>query len=245
MLLKQSYTTKDYSLHFDNVYSRHIVSHKYIKINGKPVIAVYKPYLIPNLKDMLTTWRNKAKDLGFEDLYLINCESQGLSDNIGFDASYEFQPSWSLVFSNHLFKKNSSFSKMVDILPSYRLRKYLKKRISLKDNQGVNKIIDYQMYVSYVLKQRNVVDYKRFPCVMPGWDNSPRRKNGNAVIFTNSSPEIFKYWLKQTIQSFIPFSTEENFIFINAWNEWAEGAHLEPCQKYGHQYLRALKEVLE
>ena len=73
------------------------------------------------------------------------------------------------------------------------------------------------------------------------WDNSSRRVNQKATILTGSTPQLFGQWYKQKTEKFVPYSKEENFIFINAWNEWAEGNHLEPDQKWGKQYLEALK----
>jgi hypothetical protein len=75
------------------------------------------------------------------------------------------------------------------------------------------------------------------------WDNSSRRKI-NPGILLNSHPDIYKKWLLHIVTAFKPYSKNENFIFINAWNEWAEGNHLEPCQKWGNKYLEVTKEVL-
>jgi hypothetical protein len=93
--------------------------------------------------------------------------------------------------------------------------------------------------------QRMTQPYKIFPGVSPGWDNSSRRAGRQAIIFINSAPEVFKKWIKNKVNKFKPYSKDENFLFINAWNEWAEGNHLEPCQKYGHQFLQALKEGID
>jgi lipopolysaccharide biosynthesis protein len=76
------------------------------------------------------------------------------------------------------------------------------------------------------------------------WDNSSRRKT-NATIFRNFTPEAYGEWLEAVIKNFRPYSENENFIFINAWNEWAEGNHLEPCQKWGTRYLEKTKKVLQ
>jgi lipopolysaccharide biosynthesis protein len=79
---------------------------------------------------------------------------------------------------------------------------------------------------------------------MPGWDNSPRRQRG-ATIFKGSSPEMFRTWLEAAIKlSKDNFSGEERMVFINAWNEWGEGNHLEPCQKWGRAYLEATRNAL-
>jgi lipopolysaccharide biosynthesis protein len=87
------------------------------------------------------------------------------------------------------------------------------------------------------------VEYKRFPGLTPMWDNSARRKK-NAMILKDSTPEEYGRWLKHITNTFEPFSKDENFIFVNAWNEWAEGNHLEPCQKWGRKYLEVTREVL-
>ena len=75
------------------------------------------------------------------------------------------------------------------------------------------------------------------------WDNSARRKE-NPFILHNSTPEKYKEWLKYIIENYSWETVPEQFLFINAWNEWAEGNHLEPCQKWGTAYLEATKQVL-
>ena len=83
-----------------------------------------------------------------------------------------------------------------------------------------------------------------YPCVSPGWDNSSRRVGRSFTFFKGSTPTLFKKWLYATMDKFEQFSDEENFIFINAWNEWAEGNHLEPDIKWGKEYLKSVKDVV-
>ena len=82
----------------------------------------------------------------------------------------------------------------------------------------------------------------RYPGVTPSWDNCARRKE-NAIILRNASPSAYGAWLKETLARFDPPNPEENFVFINAWNEWAEGNHLEPCLKWGSSYLEATRDA--
>jgi len=77
----------------------------------------------------------------------------------------------------------------------------------------------------------------------PSWDNTARRKE-DAVIFRNSTPELYQRWLEAAVERVTSNCSAERIVFINAWNEWAEGNHLEPCQKWGRQYLEATKRVL-
>jgi hypothetical protein len=87
--------------------------------------------------------------------------------------------------------------------------------------------------------------FKRFRCVTPMWDNTARRRTG-ANVYVGSTPELYAAWLselaRQTIDKFAP---EEQIVFVNAWNEWAEGCHLEPDLKWGRQYLEATKAALD
>ncbi len=63
-------------------------------------------------------------------------------------------------------------------------------------------------------------------------------------MLTHTSPVLYGEWLKSVILNFKPYSEDENFVFINAWNEWAEGNHLEPCQKWDDEYLNVTRKVL-
>ena len=87
--------------------------------------------------------------------------------------------------------------------------------------------------------------FKRFRCVTPMWDNTARRRTG-ARVYIGSTPELYKAWLAEVARQTInKFPTEERIVFLNAWNEWAEGCHLEPDLKWGRQYLEATKAALD
>ena len=108
---------------------------------------------------------------------------------------------------------------------------------------GVHRVFDYGLMVDRVLK-KDPPDYPFIRCVTPGFDNSARRKE-NATILVNSSPARYQAWLEQTIQWTCEHNRPEHqIVFINAWNEWAEGNHLEPDAKYGRAYLEATRDAL-
>ena len=169
-----------------------------------------------------------------DELYFCRFESfdEIVSDleNKGFDAAIEFPPH--------------------DIIPL--LKKYRHLRCSVnrrwKKNFGHNLTPDrfkYEWYVKERLARTACrPGYKRYSCITPMWDNSPR-KGRDAFIMTGSTPALYKKLLKGMLDSFEPYSPEENLFFINAWNEWAEGNHLEPDQLWGSQYLEATKEAVE
>jgi lipopolysaccharide biosynthesis protein len=87
-------------------------------------------------------------------------------------------------------------------------------------------------------------DYTLFKAVMAGWDNTPRRQD-TGLIYVNSGPEAYEYWLGKAAEHMITnYKGDERMVFINAWNEWAEGAHLEPDRRHGRRYLEATRNVL-
>ena len=160
----------------------------------------------------------------------------------GFDAAVEFQP-FSPTLANYTKNiKLAQYKKKTFLRLSQRIPR-LKKLTKPKMHSHFSRI-DYEGYLSYVINNYQYPkDYKRFPGVMPSWDNTARKKS-NSFLFYNNSPQSYKNWLQFHKDNFHPDSAEENFIFINAWNEWAEGNHLEPCRRWGRKYLEATKEVL-
>lgn len=244
ILLKQNYNKED-----DRKHIKFLIpifeDERYIKVNGKPFFIFYKPSLFPNMSKTLEIFREEAKMAGLE-LYLCWFErSLGwtLDDakDIGFDAAIEFQP-LSKTY-NDFFKHKSKIYKKLTISNIIRKSKSLKnKLIEIISNhkEKSTRIIDYEEFINFDLTN---ADYgaKVYPGINPMWDNSSRRVNQKATVFKNSTPELFKKWYQGKYNHFEPFSEEENFIFINAWNEWAEGNHLEPCQKWGKRYLEVLK----
>ena len=141
----------------------------------------------------------------------------------GFDVAIDFQP-----------------TNMGDFLKGKMLWKKLINRFT---GRPYNMIFKYSDYINFRCNQ-TLPSYKEFPCVSPGWDNSPRREGKPFMAFIKSSPNLFAKWLDYIMTIFKPYSIEEDFIFINAWNEWAEGNHLEPDQKWGNAYLEEIKNIV-
>ncbi len=239
VLLKQEYSEEDDIAHISALIP-YFRDERYIKVDGKPVFAFYKDALLPDIAATVKTFRAEAKKAGIE-LYLCKFDRNqgthsGLVAELGFDAAIEFQP-----FSPSLNEFNQRLTFGSKYLQPRRYVRYLKHRVlHICDDS----IYDYREFVDFDLK-RSEPDYKCFPCIMPSWDNSSRRADASATIFKHSSPAYFKKWASGKLKQFMPYSSEENLFFINAWNEWAEGNHLEPDQRWGRQYLEALRDSLK
>jgi lipopolysaccharide biosynthesis protein len=240
ILLKQDYSTSECRKQFSYL-SKFFNDENYVKVNGCPVISIYKPFLVDLLSSWVQQLREICRENNLKGIYLIYTIHQGIEHQVnimekGFDAGMIFEPSYAdMDISAHKLNYFDKFGKALFLLK-------LRKKLPLV---YLHNRLDYLKYVNYRISHDQVYNFKCYPSVFPGWDNSSRRKNGGGNIFVNSLPAYFKKWLKHCISRFIPYSDDENFIIVNAWNEWAEGNHLEPCNKWGRQYLEAVKEAVE
>lgn len=228
ILLKHDYNREDDIAHF-NYLLPIFKDSRYIRVDGKPVIAIHRTDLFPNIEETVQLWKSMAKENGFE-LYFCRMEAKG---TIGkqyltpsMDAAIEFQPFRLLGYGKH--------------------HNFVQRIINKLSRKTVMSIIySYKSIVNYNCKRSINSDYKLYPAIVPSWDNSPRREGRPFWALKGSTPALFKKWFQYIYSTFTPFSEEENFIFINAWNEWAEGCHLEPDMKNGLGYLEAIKETID
>jgi hypothetical protein len=249
VLLAQEYSEDDDRAHAEALMP-YFKDPRYIRINDKPVFAIYKDGGIPNPERLCDVFREVAAEHGMS-LYLCRFERRmgtrtEAPQELGFDAGIEFQP---LSPSFNRFEQ----SRRQGLMTSAR---HIATRLVGKVMKipGLSKIVradgylpghkDYKRFVEFDIKQP-AAQHLCYPGVSPSWDNTSRRSDGHATIFWGSTPAFFKKWVRAKVGNFKPPSEEEDFLFINAWNEWAEGNHLEPCLKYGHQYLKALQNGVE
>lgn len=230
VIYKQEVSKKD-AEPFMNDALKYMKDKRYIKINGKPVLIIYKLRNFPykDITEFVIQIRLIAKQNGFKDLYILSpvqedmnqAELKELQIKYNLDGFFEFFPMGLL----HVLKTNKIH--------------YINKKF---DGQ-YRDINSYFSNKSYIYK----TDANLFKGTFTNWDNTSRRafqKPGPNIIQLH--PNQYKCWLKDIINwTNTNKNNEERFVFVNAWNEWAEGAHLEPDQKYGYAYLNATKDALE
>jgi len=220
ILVDQKHSPED-DLAFIQHVSQYMRDERYIRIDGKPLLLIYRPSLFPSAKETAKRWRVWCVQNGIGEIYLAYTQSFETVDpsKYGFDAAIEFPPNNSVPpnITETIKPINESFGGIV---------------------------YDWRIFVE---RSRNykVPAYKLFRSVCPSWDNTARRKN-KATIFLNSTPQGYQEWLTNAVtETCVRIENpNERFIFVNAWNEWAEGAHLEPDQRYGYAYLEATRNAL-
>ncbi len=209
---------------------------RYIKIDGKPLFLVYRANRLPAPQRTLEIWRQEAELAGLQGLFLVRVESfpdeTGDPRLLGFDCALEFQPRWQLLQGLRIFRS----------------KWWQRQRFGTADPAFIrNTIVDYDCLVEKAINMP-LPSYPFIRCVCPGFDNTPRRRSG-AAILKNGTPASYERWLSSVVgkvrTSAVPQNSFDSYVFINAWNEWAEGNHLEPCQKWGRAYLEATLQALK
>ncbi len=193
---------------------------RYIRINNKPLLMLYRVDIIPNYQNLAEKWRAWCRDNGYGEIYLVITHSFGCVDpsKIGFDAAVEFAPN------------NFPVKKITDDM-------------SFFNAEHNNIVYDYDDLVNLSLYKKAPA-YKLFKSLCPSWDNEARKPAAGA-IFHGASPAKYNNWLRGLIRyTEKELDKSEQVIFVNAWNEWGEGAYLEPDRKYGYAYLQNTYEAL-
>lgn len=233
ILIRQDYCREDDEAHIRWLCGHVFQDPRYIRVQGKPVFAVYRPFENQKTDEMLATWRSVAREEYGMELYLIGFERIHREGerilSLGFDATMDFQP-----LSLNGFERKSPLS-----YPFMLWDKFL----HAKPNP-FSIFISYKKYVDNKIREPEV-PYKMFPCLSPGWDNACRRVGRPFMAFLGNTPKLFEKWVSGTLKRFKPFGQDEDFVFINAWNEWAEGNHLEPDRKWGRGFLEAVKNAVD
>lgn len=215
ILISNTYT-EEHARRFLRDILPYLRDERYIRVNGSPLLLVYKPGDIPACQRYSAILREEAAQNNIPTLYLASVESLLIGADpaeFGFDGAVEFAPDWSRV--SWIARENGKI----------RLADYRKTAINMLLKPPAN--------------------YERFPGVFPGWDNTARYKDAG-IAFVHANIGVFKYILETVAaETRARFSADKQLLFINAWNEWAEGCHLEPDQRNGFAYLEVVREIVE
>ena len=222
ILISQNYN-KEFPEKFIKDILPYLSDQRYIKVNGKPVLVIYNPNEIPCLKETIEVWRNYCRENGVGEIHLLAVDFAMNKDvrYTGFDGFIEFPP-------HSVYRYN-----MEDI----------NEELTIADPDYAGQIFDYQEIVKQKLYlKRNLDNY--YKGIFLGWDNTARKPR-NATVYHRFSIPAFREWLEDITEFTMKNRQgEDRLVFINAWNEWAEGTYLEPDRRYGYAALRSVKEVL-
>jgi len=218
VLLRQTYDG-DWAERFIRDLLPTLADSRYIRVGEAPLLLVYRVDELPDPRSTAELWREIAQREAGLELHLAAVQSFGIEDPrpYGFDAAVEFPPHpFSLHVPATIRKPDRTF-------------------------EGI--LSDY-VAVRQAALEKPLPDYTWYRGVMPSWDNTARRER-RAFVSLRSSPDAYRTWLRKvTLQTVSRREAQEPLVFVNAWNEWAEGTHLEPDDRYGREWLEATRTAL-
>lgn len=223
LMVEQKYGEKDEWINHINYLLSFFKDNRYIKIDGRPVMYIYNMSEIPDFNNMLNVWNEILLENGMKELYIIeyiSSKNRKLSCK-RTDAVVEFEPLYTTFFDISFFKK-------------------VKRLICKKTNRLDFQDYDY-LWKKIIKRKRTYAGKKIQKGCFVGWDNSARKGN-RSMIVKNNTPQKFGMYLQKLINNNRKDATND-FVVINAWNEWSEGAMLEPSQNYGFDYLEEIRKV--
>lgn len=240
VLMKQTYGKEDsWEKHFQYLLP-FFKDERYIKNDNKPLFVIYRPEQIDNLNEMLDYFNKRASESGFAGIEFASqqkdfCLNKN-SDDSRFSYKIEYQPDFAQ------YDIQSKLRRRIDKTKEWILL-FLQKNTGRSIRRVKNLIVlDYDK-VWHAILNRKPEDEKRVPGAFVDWDNTPRYGKKGKVIQGASPKKFYKYMKQQIIHAREDY--KKDMIFVFAWNEWTEGGYLEPDEKFGYGYLKALRQALE
>jgi lipopolysaccharide biosynthesis protein len=226
LLMEQRHSVES-DAHIIDDLAEHLSDPRYVRIHGKPLFLIYRTDLLEEPHRTVEALRTRAQAIGLGELHLSMVQSFNLIDPrpYGCDSAVEFAPHGSVEPPNIIDPSSPDWPSPYDA------------------TAWEGTLVDYSRTVNWALAKATPA-FPWFRCAMPGWDNSPRR-GSRATVYVNDSAEAFRGWLEALVDYTYRFGDPQaRLLFINSWNEWGEGAQLEPDLDRGDARLRAVASAL-
>jgi hypothetical protein len=228
ILITQDYgDEEDWEKHFEYL-SNFFLDSRYIKKNKKPLLLLYEAKLIPKIDQFIAYLDAKCKEIGLDGICIIESLNSIKSHKISSlsNATVIREPLFALG-------KRNIIQKTLKILKSMFKRNYL----YFPTKYDYSRVAKYSVLLSEIYSNKNC-----YPCVFPSWDNTSRHGRRGYVI-AGSSQELWEKYLYD--QKKIMTEKGIEYLFINAWNEWAEGMYLEPDEIHKYAYLETVRKIFK
>ena len=228
VLMPQSYGDKDEweaHLHYLLPFFK---DKRYISLANKPVFLLYRAAAITQCKERIDYWNDRLKEEGFDGIYIIETLTNFQKESclLNSQAQVEFEPM--LTYGHYL-------PFLIQIC------RYLKAKL-LRFGLHPLDVLDYNLLWETITKRQKSCKKRTYLCAFVDWDNSARRGR-DSLIVPGANPDDFAHYFDVVYRNSGTMKNE--FLFINAWNEWAEGAYLEPDKIHKTGYLEAILDVIE
>lgn len=248
-LMEMVYTEEEYLLHFQDVLPA-FKDNRYIKVDGMPLFVIFDPEGLP--ADFIPCWRKLAKENGIGDIHFVGIMSNlaGFKYNDKGEKEYYMVKATDPAAPRYQYVLNKGFD-------AVNARGVFRAELAVRGRWHKYKVEIFRRFLGIDLL--NKFDYKKiikhlfvsedkwenvYPTVLPNWDRSAR-SGKKANIYDDSTPENFEQHLTDALEIVKEKNDEHKLLFLQSWNEWAEGNYVEPDLKYGHGYLDVIKKLLK
>jgi hypothetical protein len=215
-----------------------------IRVDGKPMFLIYRPLRISQIGQMLDYWRTRALSYGLPGLYFV-CMNQYQPPPPHvlrcFDAMMLFQPFVSMY--RLIERQKPRWKKHLHGLRARLPERYGRPLRYWMEELGGPTVVDYDEVWREIVARPSDGGTVTLPGAFVDWDNTARYRR-RATLFSGATPDRFEFWMRRLLGAVSENREQERFIFVNAWNEWAEGAYLEPDERNGYLFLDALRKAL-
>jgi hypothetical protein len=210
---------------------------RYVSIDGRPVLIIYRPIELPEPARTADTIRTEAVRAGLREPLVLGIDAFELGHDFrvdGFDGTVGFEPNLGLLpHANQTSPMSRPWRKLARTA----------RNLGLGAWTTTVKVHSYRRYQEQSKQVRAGHTHPYYPSICVGWDNTPRRNHG-ALVMVDNDVEVFERRLTELIDEVGSKPFEERVIFINAWNEWAEGNFLEPSLDEGDARLAAVRRAV-
>ena len=222
ILLGQNYSEQD-AIDFIRYLIPFFKDPRYIKVDERPMLQVYRPSSMPDVRQYLDIWHSECLKEGVQPPYMVAVLTRGATHphDFGMDAGVE------------------------RVLHDWTAGAVVELKETLNSYWPVNgSVLPYNDVANHYMSQTEKKDFTYFRSIVPIWDNTARY-GSDAYVIHGSTPEKFQKWMESSVRYTVSTLAEDRrFLVVNAWNEWAEGAHLEPDSRYGYSYLNSIGRAL-
>jgi hypothetical protein len=197
---------------------------RYITVDGRPLLYIYRPNGIPEIKRLADHWRELAHKAGLKGLHLVGQSlSPKQATTAGLDAGCH-------MFWPHAYRNAALMKFPINVAQFMKVRELVRKPM----------VYEYGRLLPLLLKDQPL-EGNDYPTLIPNWDNTPRAAH-EGLVFHNTAPELFRLHVRQALGKVAHKPSQSRLIFIRSWNEWSEGNHLEPDRRYGRAFLEAIRD---
>jgi hypothetical protein len=232
---------QEYSPHDDVAHARWLTEafadRRYVRIDGRPVFIVYNPGELPDPARTVDTIRSEVVRAGVTEPLILGIDSYAIGHDYrtdGFDGTVAFEPNLGLLpHNNHTSALARPWRKVARTV----------RNVGLGVSSTTIKAYSYRRYLEATRRVRSTHEHPYYPGILVGWDNTPRRADG-AIVMVDDDVRWFEQELERLVAAAQVRPADDRVIFVNAWNEWAEGNFLEPVLDRGSERLEAVARVV-